>query len=140
MMKANGNVYASMVQAILADVYDSAPWTLEQTLSDMNRADSNYYLAFEASGVLIGFLATSIIMDEVEITNLAVSKAYQHQGIASLLLKGLLTQEGKVFLEVRESNQNARLLYEKHGFETYFIRKNYYQNPNEDALLMKREK
>ncbi len=139
-MKANGKAYASMVQAILEDVYDSAPWTLEQTLSDMSRADSNYYLAFEANGTAIGCLATSVIMDEVEITNLAVSKAYQHQGVASLLLKALLSQEGKFFLEVRESNQKARLLYEKHGFETYFIRKNYYQKPNEDALLMKREK
>lgn len=139
-MRPNGNAYAMRVQAILDDVYDSAPWTLEQTLSDMNREDSNYYLAFEANGTVIGFLATSVIMDEVEITNLAVSKVYQHQGVASLLLKELLNQEGKFFLEVRKSNQKARQLYEKYDFETYFIRKNYYQNPEEDAFLMKREK
>ncbi len=140
MMNTDGDAYAAMVQAILVDVYDSAPWTLAQTVSDMNREETNYYLALEANETVIGFLATSIVMDEIEITNLAVSRAYQHQGIASLLLNALLNQDGKFFLEVRNSNQKARQLYEKHGFETYFIRRNYYQNPNEDALLMKREK
>lgn len=139
-LTANDAVYASAIYSILDEVYIQAPWTLEQTLSDMNRADSNYYLAFAKNGEIIGFLATSMIMDEIEITNIAVATAYQHQGIADLLLKELLSHDGKFFLEVRKSNQPARHLYEKNGFEAYFTRKNYYQNPNEDALLMKREK
>lgn len=139
-MAIYGDVYASAIHSILGEVYESSPWTLEQTLSDMTRSDSNYYLAFAGNNEVIGFLATSMMMDEIEITNIAVAKAYQHQGVADLLLKALLRHDGKFFLEVRKSNQKARHLYEKNGFETYFIRKNYYHNPNEDALLMKREK
>lgn len=139
-MVANDEIYATAIYSILDEVYENAPWTLEQTLSDINRADSSYYLAFEKNDKVIGFLATSMIMDEIEITNIAIAKDYQHQGIADLLLKELLKHDGKFFLEVRISNQKARHLYEKNGFESYFIRKDYYQTPIEDAVLMKREK
>lgn len=134
------DAYAVAVHEILTEVYQHAPWTLDQTLSDMNQTDSNYYLAFAKNDNLIGFLATTMIMDEIEITNLAVSQGYQNQGVADLLLKELLRQDGTFFLEVRQSNQKAQKLYIKNGFDSYFVRKNYYQNPTEDALLMKREK
>lgn len=132
--------FAGDIQAILDDLYEESPWTFEQTFADLLREESVYYLAFTEEQKVVGFLALSVVMDEIEITNIGVAKAYQSQGIASLLLKQLTKLEGKIFLEVRASNERARHLYEKFEFEAFYQRKNYYQNPQEDAILMKREK
>ena len=138
-MTDNDSAIAQAIHGILTEAYLHVPWTLEQTLSDMCRKDTVYYLASVDQNQVVGFLATTSVMDEVEITNLAVAKAYQNQGVASLLLKQLISQNGTFFLEVRASNQTARRLYEKYGFDSYFIRQDYYQNPKENAILMKRE-
>jgi ribosomal-protein-alanine N-acetyltransferase len=132
--------FAVAIQAILDELYASPPWTFEQTFADMLREDTTYYLAFsDDEQKIVGFLAIATVMDEVEVTNIAVSKACQGQGIASLLMQQLVDFDGKLFLEVRASNQTAQKLYEKFDFEPYYLRKNYYQNPPEDAILMKRE-
>ncbi|GFH42007.1 ribosomal-protein-alanine acetyltransferase [Lactococcus hodotermopsidis] len=125
------------IQVILADVYTTAPWTFEQTFADMLKEETTYFLAF-SDEKMVGFLALSQIMDETEITNIAVKQAYQGRGIASLLLSQLAEFDGKIFLEVRKSNLSAQKLYKKFGFQVYHIRKNYYQNPPENAVLMKR--
>ena len=132
--------FALDIQAILDELYDVPPWTFDQTFADLLREETVYYLAFSEDQKVLGFLALSVVMDEIEITNIAVAKAYQSQGIASLLLKQLAEIDGKIFLEVRASNDKARRLYEKFEFEAYYQRKDYYQNPQEDAILMKREK
>ncbi|MDN5495151.1 MAG: ribosomal protein S18-alanine N-acetyltransferase [Lactococcus raffinolactis] len=132
--------FAGDIQAILDELYEVSPWTFEQTFADLLREETVYYLAFSEDQKVLGFLALSVVMDEIEITNIAVAKAYQSQGIASLLLKQLAELDGKIFLEVRASNDKARRLYEKFEFEAYYQRKGYYQNPQEDAILMKREK
>lgn len=132
--------FAVAIQAILDELYAHSPWTFEQTFADMLREDTTYYLAFSEEQELLGFLATSTVMDEIEITNLAVAQAYQGQGIARLLLQQLAECDGKIFLEVRQSNVAAQKLYQQFGFETYYERQDYYQNPTEDAILMKREK
>lgn len=130
---------AQAIHGIITAAYLHVPWTLDQTFSDMCRKDTVYYLASDDQNQVVGFLATTSVMDEIEITNLAVAKTYQSQGVASLLLKQLLSHDGTFFLEVRASNQTARRLYEKYGFDPYFIRQDYYQNPKENAILMKRE-
>jgi ribosomal-protein-alanine N-acetyltransferase len=88
---------------------------------------------------LIGFLALQDLAGELEITQLAVKKAYQGQGLANQLMGFLADRPEGIFLEVRVSNQVAKALYEKHGFQPVGQRKNYYQNPVEDAILMARE-
>ena len=138
-MTDDDKAIAQAIHGILREAYLHVPWTLDQTFSDMCRKDTVYYLASDDQNQVVGFLATTSVMDEIEITNLAVAKAYQSQGVASLLLKQLLSHDGTFFLEVRESNQTARHLYEKNGFDPYFIRQDYYQNPKENAILMKRE-
>ena len=138
-MTDDDKAVAQAIHDILIDTYLHVPWTLDQTFSDMFRKDTVYYLASDDQNQVVGFLATISVMDEIEITNLAVAKAYQSQGVASMLLKQLLSHDGTFFLEVRASNQTARHLYEKNGFDPYFIRQDYYQNPKEHAILMKRE-
>ena len=123
---------------LLSDVYGLSPWNLEQIEADLKQANTEYFYLYEAQA-LIGFLAIQDLAGELEITQLAVKKAYQGQGLANQLMEFLSDRPERIFLEVRASNQVARALYEKHGFLPVGQRKNYYQNPVEDAILMVRE-
>ena len=123
---------------LLSDVYGLSPWNLEQIEADLKQVNTEYFYLYEAQA-LIGFLAIQDLAGELEITQLAVKKAYQGQGLANQLMEFLADRPERIFLEVRASNQVARALYEKHGFQPVGQRKNYYQNPVEDAILMDRE-
>ena len=123
---------------LLSDVYGLSPWNLEQIEADLKQVNTEYFYLYEAQA-LIGFLAIQDLAGELEITQLAVKKAYQGQGLANQLMEFLADRPEGIFLEVRASNQVARALYEKHGFLPVGQRKNYYQNPVEDAILMARE-
>ncbi len=92
---------------------------------------------------LVGFVLVSYQMDECQLLNLAVAKAWQGQGRGSNLLRHVIksaSREGlaRIVLEVRVSNQAAIALYQRHGFREMGRRKNYYPTPDgsEDALLM----
>lgn len=129
---------AEEIFALLSDVYGVSPWNLEQIEADLKQANTEYFYLYEAQA-LIGFFAIQDLAGELEITQLAVKKAYQGQGLANQLMEFLSDRPERIFLEVRASNQVARALYEKHGFLPVGQRKNYYQNPVEDAILMARE-
>ena len=129
---------AEEILALLSDVYGLSPWNLEQIEADLKQANTEYFYLYEAQA-LIGFFAIQDLAGELEITQLAVKKAYQGQGLANQLMGFLADRPERLFLEVRVSNKVARALYEKHGFQPVGQRKNYYQNPVEDAILMVRE-
>ena len=132
-MKSSQEIFA-----LLSDVYGVSPWNLEQIEADLKQADTEYFYLYDDQ-TLIGFLALQDLAGELEITQLAVKKAYQGQGLANQLMGFLADRPERIFLEVRASNQVAKALYEKHGFQPVGQRKNYYQNPIEDAILMARE-
>lgn len=99
-------------------------------------------LVVEQSGSVVGFIVGRHVEDEWEIENIAVSGSARRCGLGSRLVGELLdlvrSRGGKsVFLEVRESNRAARSLYEKWAFLEVGRRKMYYQNPAEDALILK---
>ena len=99
-------------------------------------------LVVEQDGSVVGFIVGRQAVDEWEIENIAVTGAARRCGLGSRLVGELLDQVrnggGKsVFLEVRESNRAARSLYEKWAFIEVGRRKMYYQNPVEDALILK---
>lgn len=129
---------AEEILALLSDVYGFSPWNLEQIEADLKQANTEYFYLYDDQ-ILIGFLALQDLAGELEITQLAVKKAYQGQGLANQLMGFLADRPERLFLEVRVSNKVARALYEKHGFQPVGQRKNYYQNPVEDAILMARE-
>ena len=129
---------AEEIFALLSDVYGLSPWNLEQIEADLKQANTEYFYLYDDQ-TLIGFLALQALAGELEITQLAVKKAYQGQGLANQLMGFLADRPERLFLEVRVSNKVARALYEKHGFQPVGQRKNYYQNPVEDAILMVRE-
>ncbi len=94
-------------------------------------------------GTICGLLHASLAAGEAELLNLVVNSSEQRQGIAAALLEEacnrLQAQGGTtVWLEVRESNAGAIAFYRAQGFEPHSRRKNYYQNPAEDALVYRR--
>ncbi len=118
----------------------SHPWGMEdfRALIDNDRA---FFLVAKANGKVVGNLVMRIILDEAEITNVAVKKEYRGQGIAKALLQHALVEgerKGVVAytLEVRESNMPAISLYQSHGFINEGKRKEFYQDPVEDAIIM----
>jgi ribosomal-protein-alanine N-acetyltransferase len=91
----------------------------------------------EHEGVIAGFLVSrATAPPEREILNLAVAPRFRRSGAATLLLQQELKSAANLFLEVRESNQAARNLYKKLGFQEIARRKAYYRNPLESAIVM----
>ncbi|AVK61931.1 ribosomal-protein-alanine N-acetyltransferase [Lactobacillus sp. CBA3605] len=117
-----------------------APWRLATFAADLAMPQSLYQLLV-VRGQPIGFISLTIVLDEVEITNVAIVPAYQGQGHATFMLQTVLRQlpiASQVFLEVRDSNHTAQRLYARCGFSKLSTRKAYYQQPREDALIMRK--
>jgi ribosomal-protein-alanine N-acetyltransferase len=95
----------------------------------------------EATGRIAGYIITWLIRDEAQINNLAVHPDYRRRRIAEDMLRDMLDslkEQGIQFvsLEVRSGNVAARTLYDKLGFKPVGLRKDYYSNPSEDAVVM----
>jgi ribosomal-protein-alanine N-acetyltransferase len=118
----------------------SADWTMAFLLPEIEREDV-YFIAAELDGDILGFAVFREVGDDGELLQIAVRKDTRQGGVGSFLLSAVLQYAknkslGKVFLEVRRSNAAAIGLYEKFGFKTLRLRKGYYDNPTEDALVM----
>ena len=118
------------------------PWTLESINNELNNPLAKYVIAQDLStGKVVGFVGVWIIAGEGDITNIAVSSKYRKLGIASNLLIKLF-DVCKTFnceditLEVRASNIPAQNLYKKFNFKEEGIRKGYYSDNGEDAIIM----
>lgn len=128
---------AAAILAVMEDVYEASPWKLEQIEADLEQASSTYFLALDEEWQVLGFVAIQETLYEAEVLQIAVKRAFQGQGLAQQLLAQLPDQK-EIFLEVRVSNQSAQGLYKKTHFEEIARRKNYYHDPIEDAVIMKR--
>ena len=118
----------------------SMPWTLEMLHSQLPD-ERHEFLAAERDGEVLGYVGMMYVLDEGYISNVAVSPAQRRQGIGDALIAELMERANKlelsfVTLEVRSSNAPAIELYKKHGFVPVGLRKNYYDLPKEDAILM----
>ena len=124
----------------------SLPWSERSYRFELteNRNSLVWVAEAAASGsrpVVVGMIVIWVILDEAHIATLAAHPDYRGQGVGRCLLAyGLLAayQRGArlAYLEVRRSNQAARILYERFGFEVVGERPRYYKDNNEDALLM----
>jgi len=128
---------AQAIYAVMVDVYPVSPWTLEQIQADLSQDQIWYALGYDGIEV-IGFLAVQENIFEAEVLQIAVKGDYQGQGIASALFAQLPTDK-EIFLEVRKSNQRAQAFYKKERMAVIAERKDYYHDPVEDAIIMKRE-
>lgn len=116
------------------------PWTKELLLGAVNQEDCIVLCAYY-NGNMAGFCGLTNICGEGHITNIAVEDKYRCRGVGAALLGELLSRAKdagmeNLTLEVRVSNLAAIRLYEKHGFTSAGIRKRYYIDNNEDALIM----
>ena len=114
-------------------------WSLKSFKENFNNIFSKYFsLKYEEN--LVGFISSIIIIDEVNITNLATDKNYRRMGLAKHLLSYFLDlyKNFEIFLDVRESNISAINLYNNLNFKQICIRTNYYKNPIENAIIMKK--
>lgn len=118
----------------------SHPWSRESLESEIGNKTSHFLVAIENDEVL-GYIGMSIVIDEGYIFNVAVKENSRKKGVATALINELVTYGKKnnfsfITLEVRESNEPARLLYSKFGFIKVGERKDYYTDPKENAILM----
>lgn len=121
----------------------SVPWTETGFFSFMIREGTVFLVAVE-EGRICGYCGFVSAADEADITNVAVDPACRRRGTGGKLIGALLAEASELgirqmFLEVRQSNTAAIGLYRKFGFCDAGIRKNYYEEPAEDALVMKKE-
>jgi ribosomal-protein-alanine N-acetyltransferase len=133
--------HLGQVAALEASCF-SAPWSisaLEETLDAGGQG-----LVMIVKDALVGYLLTRFVPDGVEILKIAVQPDLRRTGIAGRLLQaGLQSWRGSrscaVWLEVRESNLAARRLYRAHSFQEAGRRPRYYRDPEEDALMLRRD-
>lgn len=118
----------------------SMPWSPEGFKGALAYED-NIILVAEEEGRIAGYACVYVSFDEGELTNIAVESEYRGRGIGLMLMKELKHRAetksvSKIVLEVRVSNATAISLYEKCGFKNLGIRKNFYEQPVEDAYIM----
>ncbi len=119
------------------------PWTTGMFREEMRSKRSHFYVAL-VEGELVGYSGFWLVLDEAHITSLTVAKEERGAGYGREQLMHLFSQgEEKgvraFTLEVRESNESARKLYESTGFHAVGLRKNYYATTGEDAIVMLKE-
>ena len=122
----------------------STPWSRNMLAEELDNACSAFLVAVDANDKVVGYAGLQVVLDEGYIANVAVFPEYRRQGIAGQLLQVFMNfaeanRLAFLTLEVRASNQAAIALYAKRGFEEVGRRKNYYEHPREDAIIMTKE-
>ena len=119
----------------------STPWSRNMLAEELDNLLSAFLVALDDSDKVVGYAGVQVILDEGYITNVAVRPECRRQGIAAKLLQVFLdfakaNQLAFLTLEVRASNYDAIALYGSRGFRSVGRRKNYYEHPKEDAIIM----
>ncbi|WP_239255711.1 ribosomal protein S18-alanine N-acetyltransferase [Listeria ilorinensis] len=127
--------------AAIEQLVFTTPWTEEAFQSEFQTNQYAHYLLLEQDGEIVGYAGIWRVLDEGHITNIAVKPDYQGQHLGEALLRELLheaVEEGvlRVTLEVRVSNKKAQNLYRKLNFQNGALRRRYYPDNAEDALVM----
>lgn len=117
------------------------PWSKELFASELKQATSRGFVATRPDSSVAGFACLMSTGHEVHVTNLAVDPTLRRQGIATLLMLRLVAESqtwgfDDMTLEVRESNEPAKALYRRFGFEEEGVRPRYYAETGEDAIIM----
>jgi ribosomal-protein-alanine N-acetyltransferase len=128
------------VLKIEAQVYPR-PWSLPLFMSELNLRNSRAYYVARVGGTVVGYAGLMITGDDAHVTTIAVDPAWHRHKIGSRLMLALAREASDrgashLTLEVRVSNSAAQAMYSQFGFRPAGIRKNYYVETNEDALVM----
>lgn len=135
--------HLDQVMAIEKAAY-TTPWSRTAFVQELMNNDLAVYLVALDQGRVVGYCGMWIIIDEAHITTIAVHPGFRRQKIASTLLQAsidLAKFKGapSVTLEVRASNEGAKALYSQFGFKPAGLRKGYYGDNKEDAIIMWKE-
>lgn len=127
--------------SLMEEEYFSDPWSRKDIFGYVCSSDSMSFVATSDSGEVIAYILGRIIAPEGEIYRIAVKESHRRRGVGYRLLSYTLkTERGRglesTFLEVRAGNVAAIALYRAYGFTDIGVRKNYYKNPTEDAIVM----
>ncbi len=117
------------------------PWSEEDFRQEFRKPYSYFWVAVNKEGEVIGYICFWLVADEMQLANLAVQKAWRRRGIGQSLLRlalkvARLRGARRAILEVRENNLPAIRLYRRLGFQIEGVRRAYYRDTGEDALLM----
>jgi len=128
------------VLRIEAQVYPR-PWSLPLFMSELNLRSSRVYYVARVGGIVVGYCGLMLVEDDAHITNIAVDPAWHRHQIGTRLMLNAARQAAargatRLTLEVRMSNRAAQAMYRTFGFEPAGVRKNYYAESREDALIM----
>ena len=129
--------------ARLETVCFSDPWSERSIASELSNPLSYWLVALDGNKVA-GYVGSQSVLGESDMMNVAVDPDYRRRGIAEQLVMELISAlkdrgNYQLTLEVRASNTPAQKLYEKLGFVSVGKRPRYYQNPKEDALILRKE-
>lgn len=129
--------------AALETICFSDPWS-ENSVSSELKNKLSLWLVAEENGTVAGYIGSQTCGEESDVMNVAVHPDFRRRGIAEALVNALVEELKAIgshclTLEVRASNAPAIALYEKMGFSEIGRRKNYYRNPREDALILRKE-
>ena len=119
------------------------PWSVNSIASELNNRLSLWLVAVEDERV-VGYVGSQTVLGETDMMNIATHPDYRKQGVGTSLILALIKELDKrgshsLMLEVRASNAAAISVYQKLGFEEVGKRRNYYRNPKEDALILRKE-
>ncbi len=135
MKESDLEAIASLEKNIFSDA-----WTAK-SIGDTYNQSQAFIVTAELNGKLAGYCIVYFVLDEGEIARIAVDNCVRRQGVGRKLLeqvKKTCEEKGiiRLMLDVRESNESARAFYKNYGFEEDGLRKNFYDMPKEDAVLM----
>ena len=141
-MKMNADHVAS-VAAIEKECFGRAAWSEKSVSGELTNALALWLVAVE-DGIVAGYVGSQTVCNETDMMNVAVTADFRRRGIGEQLVTALVAELKAIeshclTLEVRASNTPAQAMYEKLGFVEIGRRPRYYQNPKEDALILRKE-
>lgn len=139
---ADDDALIAAVQALDARCLPGECWSLRAFFEEAAKPSAILLALLDEREEPAGFLLAQRVLDEAELAKIAVCPELRRQGMGDALLSALMILLGAdvtVYLEVRQSNRAAVQLYEKHGFVQAGLRKRYYHDPEESAVIMRRD-
>ena len=135
--------HVASVAAIEKECFGRDAWSEKSVSGELTNALALWLVAVE-DGQVAGYVGSQTVCNETDMMNVAVTAEFRRRGIGEKLVIALVEElkameSHSLTLEVRASNDPAIALYEKLGFEEVGRRKNYYRNPKEDALILRKE-
>ena len=135
-LTSNDIDYIEQIFNLEKEIFKNSAFSIEY-LKTLIKNDNSFIYIYLIDNQVCGYLMVLDRIDVYEILAIATIEEYKNKGIAQELLDKIKTKD--IFLEVRESNQIAISFYKKNKFKEISIRKNYYSEPNENAIIMKLE-